>query len=215
MRSRARKFPALVNCTVIDWFQPWPMDALFNVGQKFLQPIEQLGPQDSPVRAGILDFMPYSFECSDKQAKVFMAIERRFAYSTPKSFLELIKLYTSMVGKKVDALEDQKDRLSNGLDKLRKTQEDVAVLEEELKVKAVVVAEKAQAADKFAEEVGIEKANVQAESDGAAVEAAACNKIAADVAIQQSSCEADLALAIPLVKEAESALDVLDKKDFQ
>ena len=24
-RSRARKFPALVNCTVIDWFQPWPV----------------------------------------------------------------------------------------------------------------------------------------------------------------------------------------------
>jgi dynein heavy chain len=23
-RSRARKFPALINCTVIDWFHPWP-----------------------------------------------------------------------------------------------------------------------------------------------------------------------------------------------
>eukprot|EP00435_Cladocopium_sp_Y103_P017749 s2691_g4.t1 len=46
MRNRARKFPALVNCTVIDWFQPWPMDALYNVGAKFLEPIEQLGPLD-------------------------------------------------------------------------------------------------------------------------------------------------------------------------
>ena len=34
--------------TVIDWFQPWPMDALYNVGAKFLEPIEQLGPQDHP-----------------------------------------------------------------------------------------------------------------------------------------------------------------------
>jgi dynein heavy chain len=24
MRTRAKRFPALVNCTVIDWFQPWP-----------------------------------------------------------------------------------------------------------------------------------------------------------------------------------------------
>merc|ERR1711939_616830 len=31
----------------------------------------------------------------------------------------------------------------------------------------------------------------------------------------KASCEEDLAKAIPLVKEAESALDVLDKKDFQ
>eukprot|EP00929_Paragymnodinium_shiwhaense_P082767 TRINITY_DN4377_c2_g1_i1.p1 TRINITY_DN4377_c2_g1~~TRINITY_DN4377_c2_g1_i1.p1 ORF type:complete len:2551 (-),score=809.20 TRINITY_DN4377_c2_g1_i1:84-7481(-) len=215
MRNRAKKFPALVSCTVIDWFQPWPMDALYNVGQKFLAPIEQLGPQESPVRAGILEFLPFSFECSSNIAGEFMNIERRFAYTTPKSFLELIKLYTSMVGKKVDALEDQKDRLSNGLDKLRKTQEDVAVLEEDLKVKAVVVAEKAQAADVFAEEVGREKATVEAETAKAAVEETSCNKIAADVAVQKESCERDLAKAIPLVKEAEAALDVLDKKDFQ
>eukprot|EP00929_Paragymnodinium_shiwhaense_P077089 TRINITY_DN3967_c2_g1_i1.p1 TRINITY_DN3967_c2_g1~~TRINITY_DN3967_c2_g1_i1.p1 ORF type:complete len:3070 (-),score=1029.42 TRINITY_DN3967_c2_g1_i1:156-9119(-) len=215
MRNRAKKFPALVTCTVIDWFQPWPMDALYNVGLKFLAPIEQLGDQDSPVRMGILDFLPFSFACSDKQAKIFMATERRFAYSTPKSFLELIKLYTTMVGKKVDALEDQKDRLTNGLEKLRKTQEDVAGLEEVLKEKAVVVAEKASAADAFAEEVGREKTTVEAEGEKAAIEAANSNKIAADVAIQKASCEEDLAKAIPLVREAEAALDVLDKKDFQ
>jgi dynein heavy chain len=23
-RNRARKFPAIINCTVIDWFHPWP-----------------------------------------------------------------------------------------------------------------------------------------------------------------------------------------------
>lgn len=23
-RARARKFPAIINCTVIDWFHPWP-----------------------------------------------------------------------------------------------------------------------------------------------------------------------------------------------
>ncbi len=37
---------------------------------------------------------------------------------------------------KVDSLEDQKDRLTNGLEKLRRTQEDVAALEDVLKEKA-------------------------------------------------------------------------------
>merc|ERR1712232_906844 len=134
------------------------MDALYNVGQKFLAPIEQLGAQDSLVRAGILEFMPFSFESSGVIAAKFMEKERRFAYTTPKSFLELIKLYTTMVGKKVDSLADKKDRLTNGLEKLRATQEQVAGLEEVLKEKAVIVAEKATAADLFAEEVGKEKA---------------------------------------------------------
>lgn len=39
-RSRSRKFPALVNCTVIDWFHPWPEDALLSVASKFLSDVE-------------------------------------------------------------------------------------------------------------------------------------------------------------------------------
>lgn len=39
-RNKARKFPALVNCTVIDWFHPWPEDALLSVASKFLADVE-------------------------------------------------------------------------------------------------------------------------------------------------------------------------------
>jgi dynein heavy chain len=39
-RQRARKFPALVNNTVIDWFQPWPYDALMSVANSFLQDVD-------------------------------------------------------------------------------------------------------------------------------------------------------------------------------
>merc|ERR1719428_715386 len=214
MRNRARKFPALVNCTVIDWFQPWPTDALFNVAQKFLTPVEQLGEHDDPVRLGIVDFFPFSFGCIGDLSKRFFETEKRFAYATPKTFLELIKLYTGTVSGKVDGLEDKKMRLTNGLEKLKVTQEQVAGLEEVLKEKAVVVAEKAQKADIFAEEVGREKAKVNGEADKANVEAAKCADIASDVAIQKASCAEDLAAAIPLVEQAEKALDVLDKKDF-
>lgn len=35
-RARCRKFPALVTCTTIDWFQPWPHDALRSVAKNFL-----------------------------------------------------------------------------------------------------------------------------------------------------------------------------------
>ena len=32
-----RKFPSLVNCVVIDWFQPWPEEALASVSKRFLE----------------------------------------------------------------------------------------------------------------------------------------------------------------------------------
>ena len=58
-RNRSRKFPALVNCTVIDWFHPWPEDALLSVANKFLADIDM--PTDE-VRDAIIRFMPYSFK---------------------------------------------------------------------------------------------------------------------------------------------------------
>lgn len=36
LRRRARKFPALVNCTAINWFHEWPRAALESVSKKFL-----------------------------------------------------------------------------------------------------------------------------------------------------------------------------------
>ena len=215
MRSRARKFPALINCTVIDWFQPWPKEALKSVAVKFLTPIESLGPTDSPMRKGITEFIPFSFECVSQQSALFMQAEKRFAYTTPKSFLELIKLYTHVLGSRLDALEEKRTRLENGLEKLRQTQSQVADLELALKEKAVLVEEKARSADAFAQQVGLEKEIVNAEVDKAAIERAKCEEIAKNVTLQQKSCEADLAVAIPLVQKAEAALDVLNKKDFQ
>lgn len=40
LRVRARKFPAIVNCTAINWFHEWPEDALVSVSARFLEETE-------------------------------------------------------------------------------------------------------------------------------------------------------------------------------
>lgn len=42
LRVRSRKFPAVVNCTAIDWFHEWPQEALESVSFKFLQEVENI-----------------------------------------------------------------------------------------------------------------------------------------------------------------------------
>lgn len=42
LRQRSRKFPALVNCTAINFFNEWPRSALESVAKKFLTKIEVL-----------------------------------------------------------------------------------------------------------------------------------------------------------------------------
>nr|CAD7455963.1 unnamed protein product [Timema tahoe] len=41
-RNRLRQYPALVNCTTIDWFSEWPKEALLEVANKFLESVDFL-----------------------------------------------------------------------------------------------------------------------------------------------------------------------------
>lgn len=42
LRIRARKFPAIISRTAIDWFHEWPKSALESVSQKFLNEISDI-----------------------------------------------------------------------------------------------------------------------------------------------------------------------------
>jgi len=144
LRGRARKFPALVTCTVIDWFHPWPEDALLSVAIKFLAEVDMASDE---IRKGIETFMPYSFKTVDQYSEKILEQERRYVYTTPKSFLELIKLFKVMLMQKEGELVNQKERYETGVIKLTETAEVVSKLEEELKLFSVEVEAKKKSAD--------------------------------------------------------------------
>jgi dynein heavy chain len=210
-RNRARKFPALINCTVIDWFHPWPEEALLSVASKFLEEVEM--PSDD-VRKSIEKFMPFSFKCVNQQSQLVYDQERRYVYTTPKSFLELIKLFKGMLGKKKDALLSAKEKYEMGVIKLNDTSAMVAELEATLKVSSVEVEKIKKLADAQAQTVGAEKEIVDAEAEKANIESAKCAVIAASVAAEMASVQKDLDAALPAVERAEAALAGLNVKDF-
>ena len=197
-RVRSQRFLATVNSTVIDWFQPWPEASLHSVAQRFLKDVD-LGSAE--VRAGVIEFMPHSFALVNKASKRFLETERRYNYTTPKTFLELIKLYKNVLSKKRNATTHNIERLETGLTKLHKTQKDVDVLVEAAQRMAIEVQEKVIGADAFAEKVGLEKAKVNAENEAALIEKAKCEQISLEVTEKQTSCERDLAAAEPLVQQ--------------
>lgn len=40
LRIKSRKYPSLINSTMIDWFHPWPYSALQDVALNFIKDIE-------------------------------------------------------------------------------------------------------------------------------------------------------------------------------
>ena len=210
-RNRSRKFPALVNCTVIDVFQPWPKDALLSVGKKFLSDID-LGNLET--RRVVENFLPFSFDAVKKSAQEYKVKEQRYVYVTPKSFLELLKLYEVLLKKKRNETGSAIERLENGLLKLRETSESVSKLEEDLKVMLEDAAMKKEKAESIAEIVSKEKSIVEVQTSNAQVESEQVAKIATEVSQRQKDTEQDLAKAEPAVEAAMSALDTLDQKDL-
>jgi dynein heavy chain len=95
-KRRLRMFPSLVNCCTIDWFLPWPKEALQSVAEYFLNPSKI----DLDNREGIIKI------CVDMQERVSQLTQRyyqelkRFYYVTPTSYLVLIKTFQGLLGTK-------------------------------------------------------------------------------------------------------------------
>ncbi len=235
-RTRARKFPALVNCTVIDWFQPWPKEALYSVGKTFLAQVDldahsstssssggssgedaaaTSSSSNAAAMRGVIErFLPYSFLMVNQVAAKFRRLERRHVYTTPKSYLELLKLFGVLLRQKRTEADNVIARLANGLTKLAETGEAVTKIEEDLKGNLEEAEKKKSVAEGIAETVAREKAIVEAETDKARVEKEEVTKIQLQVAAKQKDTEADLAKAEPAVAKAMAALDTLNKKDL-
>ena len=111
-RIRARRFPGLINCTAIDYFHPWPHQALVSVANRFLADVEL---EDESLKGKLALHMALEhLSVGDASAK-YAQTQRRYNYVTPKSYLELIGFYKYVFGEKRQDIQRQIDRLDVGL----------------------------------------------------------------------------------------------------
>ncbi|XP_036372722.1 dynein heavy chain 9, axonemal [Megalops cyprinoides] len=211
LRVRSRKFPAVVNCTAIDWFHEWPQEALESVSLRFLQEVENIEPE---VKDSVSKFMAYVHTTVNKSSKSYLANERRFNYTTPKSFLEQIKLYQNLLALKRKDLTTKMERLENGLQKLNSTSAQVDDLKAKLAAQEVELKQKNEDADKLIQVVGVETEKVSKEKAVADEEEQKVAQIAVVVSGKQRDCEEDLAKAEPALVAAQEALNTLNKNNL-
>ena len=166
------------------------------------------------LRKGVESFMPFSFDSVNEAAGRFLDTDRRYCYTTPKSYLELLKLYVALLREKRQESQTAIERLSNGLDKLNSTAEIVGNLEEDLKIRLDAAEIEKEKAEGMAETVAKEKSIVEVEEGKAREEAAKCAVIQEEVSKIQKDAEEDLKNAEPLVLQAMAALETLDKKEI-
>uniref|UniRef100_A0A8B9MIW9 Dynein axonemal heavy chain 17 n=1 Tax=Accipiter nisus TaxID=211598 RepID=A0A8B9MIW9_9AVES len=210
LRVRSRRFPAIVSCAAIDWFQEWPQEALESVSLRFLRETETV----EVMKDSISKFMAYVHTSVNEISRLYLSNERRYNYTTPKSFLEQIKLYQNLLLKKGKDLKAKMERLENGLEKLNSTSAQVDELKAKLAAQEVELKQKNDDADKLIQVVGVETEKVSKEKAIADEEEQKVALITQEVEQKQKDCEEDLAKAEPALTAAQAALNTLNKKNL-
>ncbi|GFR19443.1 dynein beta chain, ciliary [Trichonephila clavata] len=211
LRSRSRKFPTLISCTCIDWFHPWPKDALVTVCNRFLEDLPILQPE---LRESVADFVAFTYRSVNELSKTYLRKERRCVETTPKSFLQHIKTYKMLMQKRHTFLRDNIGRLEAGLQRLVDTSKQVDILKDHLAEQEVELQQRSGDIDALLETVVQETEVVSREKTVAAAEEAKVFRIHADVSQRQKDCEEDLARAEPALEAAQEALNTLNKSNL-
>lgn len=130
-RNRCRQFPSIINCCTIDWYNPWPREALYSVAHRQYSADEaKLGISEH------LDLLcQASVEIHTSVAEVsedFYNELRRRNYTTPTSYLDLVKTYKEMLGYQRGIVPVKIATYEGGLKRLKETNEMVSDLKESL-----------------------------------------------------------------------------------
>eukprot|EP00002_Diphylleia_rotans_P012132 TRINITY_DN2375_c0_g1_i1.p1 TRINITY_DN2375_c0_g1~~TRINITY_DN2375_c0_g1_i1.p1 ORF type:complete len:4335 (+),score=913.34 TRINITY_DN2375_c0_g1_i1:198-13202(+) len=210
-RNRLRMFPSLVNCCTIDWFNPWPREALQSVAASYFS---QITWESDRTKNAIIELAVRIHACVEKSSLMFKHELRRTNHVTPSTFLNLLAKFSSLLDFKKKDVEDMTNRLLAGLEKLQFTSEQVAEMQLELE-NLVPVLERTTVEmealmikiENEQQEADITRHAVMEEEKTAEAEAIAAKEIA-------DSAQAELAQALPALEAALSALNSLSKKDI-
>ncbi|EAN77952.1 Cytoplasmic dynein 2 heavy chain (DYNC2H1), putative [Trypanosoma equiperdum] len=202
-RGRLRMFPALVNCCTIDWFTAWPAQALHSVAHNYLSNMKLLTPKEVE---SCTELCVMIHESVEKMSERFLEETRRHAYVTPTSFLELLQTFKLILESQTAKGNITKQRLQNGMEKLRETEDAVAGLQQSLAENQPILLQKSESIKKLMEEIIVQTESAEETKQEAEKEEAAVAAKQRECASIEAEAQEQLSEALP---ELDRALDSL------
>mgnify|MGYP003961386239 CR=1 FL=1 len=211
-RVRARKFPGLISGCTIDWFFPWPREALVDVATKFLADYAIDCTDDT--KKQLINHMASVHRCMTEVADDYFQKFRKAVYTTPKSFLSFIENYMDVYKVKYADVNALASKVNAGLSKLRQAEEDVKQMKINLAEKEITLATQSEQTDKLLENIKVKTVGANQKRDEVQGVKDVLSKEAEKIAKVKESAEQDLAKAQPALLEAEAALKSIKAADI-
>ena len=206
-RQRVLKFPALISGCVIDWFQPWPREALVAVASHFMSNFSM-----NCTNEGKRNLYRTMASVQDSVAQACVSYFQRFrraTHVTPKSFLNFISSYKDVYSKKDEEIGSMSQRMDSGLQKLFEAADNVAALSKDLQVMEKHLEEANQRAELVLKEVTAAAGEAEVVKNKVQEVKNSCEKMVAEIAVEKEIAEEKLEDARPALEEAEEALNTI------
>ncbi|XP_050432698.1 dynein axonemal heavy chain 5 [Adelges cooleyi] len=206
-RNRALRFPALVSGCTIDWFQPWPKDALVQVAEHFLLDFDI--ECTAGVKRELVDAMGTIQDIVDHTSSDYYQRFRRATHVTPKSYLNFIGGYKSIYHQKQKELGEGAHRMDTGLAKLEEASISVELLKKDLDVMEQDLAYASQKAETVLVEVTDRARQAEIVKNQVMKVKVKAEALVESIAKEKAIAEEKLEAARPALEEAESALNTI------
>ena len=141
-------------------------------------------------------------------------MKHRRVYTTPKSYLDLISLYISMLKGLQDVVETKSERMKVGVRKLIETNDVVDGLRGELVKLEPILKSKAIETEALLAQVALDSAEASIVAAKVQTEEAIVGKQAAETSAVAADAQKDLDRALPALESAVKALKGLTKADI-
>ncbi len=210
LQTRCRSFPGMITATYIEWYQPWPTEALAKVADAFI--MDDCVLED--ISSIVVEHVVHTHTAVMKYADQFVREMRRHYAVTPADYVNFIGNYQKELKDSSREIKVKTNHLKGGLEKLTEAVLTVDIIQAELSEKKIIVDEKMASAQELIAEIQIKSKEVLVQKNDAAVKEEEV-EIQAKL-ITQDRIKANDALmeALPAVEAATSALSNLDKKDL-
>ena len=147
------------------------------------------------------------------QKKFFNELKRK-VYNTPKSYLDQINLYITILEKKREENSIVRNKLKDGLDKLINTNKLIADLKIQLTDLQPKLEEQTIKTEKFLTQLAIDSEIANEKEKTVEQETELVNIQATEIKKVADEAQTELDKAIPVLREAEEALKTINKQDL-
>ncbi|KAL8430800.1 hypothetical protein ACSSS7_005704 [Eimeria intestinalis] len=157
-------FPGLFSCTTIDWFLPWPEEALVAVSSSFLDKFEIDATPEK--KTTLYTVMGEVHNKVNKICECYFRRMRRHVYVTPKSYLSFINFYKKVYTEKFDEVNNLERSVNVGLQKLNQAAQDIKQMKVQLKAEEKKLQESEVQTNQLLAQVQSESAKAEKKSQG-------------------------------------------------